>query len=326
MKDTELYREMARNLQHELSKEQERLEDRAKELNERMQLVDMATQLMDDNEKMSEENASLQRQLAEERQRRVELEMKLNEMNKLTAEVGKKANDEVLLKMIQTYVNSSKRKRAEKRAAIKEWALRPQRGHPQRGEDILCLQHPVHRLLHGVRTTITLTLTLTLTITLTLTLTLTLTDGHKKKRLASGDGNLFFLSLCERDLLNVLFNLVQESLGRFESGNVVSGNNNRGVLADVAASLFSATLDNEAAETSQINVFTTNHGILNGDHEFFNNGQNSHFFDTSLLGNRSYDFCFCHFTNVLKNLKIIIDCFIPFSFDKELQKYIKKLN
>ena len=123
MKDTELYREMARNLQHELSKEQERLEDRAKELNERMQLVDVATQLMDDNEKMSEENASLQRQLAEERQRRVELEMKLNEMNKLTAELGKKDSDEVLLKTIRSCVVGSKRKRAEKRAAIKEWAL-----------------------------------------------------------------------------------------------------------------------------------------------------------------------------------------------------------
>ena len=167
MKDTELYREMARNLQHELSKEQERLEDRAKELNERMQLVDMATQLMDDNEKMSEENASLQRQLAEERQRRVELEMKLNEMNKLTAELGKKASDEVLLKTIRSCVVGSKRKRAEKRAAIKEWALCPQRGDPQRGEDLLCLQHPVYRIIHGVRATITITLTLTKTLTLT---------------------------------------------------------------------------------------------------------------------------------------------------------------
>ena len=79
--------------------------------------------LREENERLREENEGLQRQLAEERRQRAELEMKLTELNKLTAGVAKKASEEVLLKTIQTYVNKSKQKRPEKRVAAKEWAL-----------------------------------------------------------------------------------------------------------------------------------------------------------------------------------------------------------
>ena len=123
MKNTESYREMARELRRELAQEQERLTDQAKQLEERMQLIDALDGLLEENGKQREELESLQQQLTDEKRQRAELETKLKELNKLTAGVAKKASEEVLLKTIQTYVNKSKQKRPEKRAAAKEWAL-----------------------------------------------------------------------------------------------------------------------------------------------------------------------------------------------------------
>ena len=110
-------------MRRELAQEQERLADKAKQLEERMQLMDAMDGLLAENSKQQADIESLQQQLAEERQRRADVEMKLAELNKLTAGVARKASEEVLLKTIQSYVNKSKQKRPEKRAAAKEWAL-----------------------------------------------------------------------------------------------------------------------------------------------------------------------------------------------------------
>lgn len=123
MKNTELYREIARGLRRELVQEQERLTDEAKQLEERMQLMDAVDGLLAENSKQQADIEALQQQLVEERQRTADVEMKLAELNKLTAGVARKASEEVLLKTIQSYVNKSKQKRPEKRAAAKEWAL-----------------------------------------------------------------------------------------------------------------------------------------------------------------------------------------------------------
>ena len=64
-----------------------------------------------------------QEQIAEEKRLRMELEMKMTEMTKLSTNVAKKSPEEDLIKGIRTYVNHSKQKRPDKRAKAKEAAL-----------------------------------------------------------------------------------------------------------------------------------------------------------------------------------------------------------
>ena len=46
-----------------------------------------------------------------------------------------------------------------------------------------------------------------------------------------------------------------KTLGRFEAGEVVSGDHDGRVLANVAGSLFSAMLHNKRTEATQIDIF-----------------------------------------------------------------------
>ena len=59
----------------------------------------------------------------EEKELRTKLEMQLNEMTKLSASVAGKASQEELLKALRVFVNKSKRKRPEKRTAVKEMVM-----------------------------------------------------------------------------------------------------------------------------------------------------------------------------------------------------------
>ena len=60
----------------------------------------------------------------------------------------------------------------------------------------------------------------------------------------------------ERVLLHSL-HFFHEHFGGLESGDFVFGDNNGGILGDIASGFFGAHLDNEAAEATQINVFAT---------------------------------------------------------------------
>lgn len=104
-----------------------------------------------------------------------------------------------------------------------------------------------------------------------------------------------FLSARHDLSLYVFLNAGQESFGRFESGNVVGGDFDRGVLRNIAARLLGAGLDDEAAKASQINILPGNHVVLNDIHERFHGGQYDRFFQTRLSGDFGYYFCFCHF-------------------------------
>ena len=53
-----------------------------------------------------------------------------------------------------------------------------------------------------------------------------------------------------KDFLLLTLHLIHEDLGRFEGWNVVGGNGDSHVLADVACGLGSTVLDNEAAEST----------------------------------------------------------------------------
>jgi ATP-dependent protease HslVU (ClpYQ) ATPase subunit len=70
-----------------------------------------------------EEKDLLRQQLQDEKDKNTKLEMQLNEMSKMTASVAGKASHEELLKALRVFVNKSKRKKLEKRIAVKEMVL-----------------------------------------------------------------------------------------------------------------------------------------------------------------------------------------------------------
>ena len=113
------YTEMARNVKRELENERDKQIEKAEQMNNLMSVIDVLTEQLTDKNKLKEENETLQQQLADERKQRLELEMKMNEMSKLSADVAKKSSQEDVLKALRTYVNRSKRKTADKRAFAK---------------------------------------------------------------------------------------------------------------------------------------------------------------------------------------------------------------
>ena len=97
---------------------------------ERVELLDGLAQAMEavdeivaENESMKTEIEGLQSQLQAEKEQRTKAEMQLSEMSKLSAGVAKKASQEEVLKALRVFVNKSKRKKVEKRIAVKEMVL-----------------------------------------------------------------------------------------------------------------------------------------------------------------------------------------------------------
>jgi len=115
--------EMAHDARRALEREREELMERAEQLNVYMQLLDRINEVVAENRRLRDDYEEVQRQLDDEKQQRAELEMKLMEMTKLSAGVAKKASQEELLKAIRVFVNKSKRKKIEKRIAVKEMVL-----------------------------------------------------------------------------------------------------------------------------------------------------------------------------------------------------------
>lgn len=115
---------------HEITREIERLDERRAQLEGYVQALNSMGDLLGENdqlrqklEHLREENEALHHQLQEEVERNQTLEMRLSELTKLSAGVAKKSSQEELLKALRTFVNKSKHKRLEKRAAIKEMVL-----------------------------------------------------------------------------------------------------------------------------------------------------------------------------------------------------------
>jgi hypothetical protein len=85
-----------------------------------MEAVD---EIVAENESMKTEIEGLRSQLQAEKEQRTKAEMQLSEMSKLSAGVAKKASQEEVLKALRVFVNKSKRKKVEKRIAVKEMVL-----------------------------------------------------------------------------------------------------------------------------------------------------------------------------------------------------------
>lgn len=113
------YKEMMHDAQRELEHEQERLSEKMDRVNGFMQTMAAMNEMLVKYGKALDEIEQLQQQLAEEKKQRAEMEMKMNEMSKLSAGVAKKSSEEDLLKALRTYVNRSKRKTIDKRVFAK---------------------------------------------------------------------------------------------------------------------------------------------------------------------------------------------------------------
>lgn len=110
--ETADFMDWADGAQRELEYELEHLRERGKQIENYQLAIDMAR-------KLASENESLKELLQEEKRQKAELEMKMNEMSKLSAGMAKKASQDDLSKALRTYLNTSKRKTQSKREAAK---------------------------------------------------------------------------------------------------------------------------------------------------------------------------------------------------------------
>ena len=120
---TEELKEAAREVRRQLEREQERTAEEAQRLEQLLLTLDATEDLLAEIDRLKDEGEGLRSQLQEEKERSTRLEMLLNEMGKMTASVAGKASQEEVLKALRVFVNKSKRKKMEKRIAVKEMVL-----------------------------------------------------------------------------------------------------------------------------------------------------------------------------------------------------------
>ena len=120
------YMEMVSEAQREVEQERQRLlvmTKRVELLDQCLKAVqeqyDINVELQEKNCKQQKEIERFTKQLADEKKQREELEMKLAELNKLSAGMAKKSSEEAMLKALRTYANTSKRKTVDKRTFAK---------------------------------------------------------------------------------------------------------------------------------------------------------------------------------------------------------------
>ena len=76
-------------------------------------------------------------------------------------------------------------------------------------------------------------------------------------------------------LVHLLGNFLFETFGGFECRDIVSRNNECGILADVAGCLLSTDFDDERTEATEIYVFAMCEAVLHNGHKLFDNGNDS---------------------------------------------------
>ena len=106
-----------------LDREREKMMERVELLDGLAQAMEAVDEIVAENESMKTEIEGLRSQLQAEKEQRTKAEMQLSEMSKLSAGVAKKASQEEVLKALRVFVNKSKRKKVEKRIAVKEMVL-----------------------------------------------------------------------------------------------------------------------------------------------------------------------------------------------------------
>ena len=106
-----------------LNREREEMLERVEVMNGVVRAMEAVDEILAENESLKSEMDGLRAQLQTERDLRIKAEMQLSEMSKLSAGVAKKASLEEVQKALRVFVNKSKRKKVEKRIAVKEMVL-----------------------------------------------------------------------------------------------------------------------------------------------------------------------------------------------------------
>lgn len=106
-----------------LDREREEMMERVEVMNGVVRAMEAVDEILAENESLKTELEGLRAQLQAEKELRTKAEMQLNEMSKLSAGVAKKASLEEVQKALRVFVNKSKRKKVEKRIAVKEMVL-----------------------------------------------------------------------------------------------------------------------------------------------------------------------------------------------------------
>ena len=106
-----------------LNREREEMMERVEVMNGVVRAMEAVDEILAENESLKTELEGLRAQLQAEKELRTKAEMQLNEMSKLSAGVAKKASLEEVQKALRVFVNKSKRKKVEKRIAVKEMVL-----------------------------------------------------------------------------------------------------------------------------------------------------------------------------------------------------------
>ena len=121
--NTEELKESVRNARRAIERKRESIRESYEELEGFSRTLEGVENLPAENESLKTENEQLRVQLQDEKEQRTRAEMQLKEMSQLSAGVAKKASQDELLKVIRVFVNKSKRKKIEKRIAVKEMVL-----------------------------------------------------------------------------------------------------------------------------------------------------------------------------------------------------------
>ena len=107
----------------ELDREEERLTEKAEQIKGYRKAIGIAKELLSENEDLKVEISDLRQQLQNEKEARTKVEVQMNEMSKLSANVVRKSSQDEVLKAVRTFVNKSKQKTSKKRTLIKEMVL-----------------------------------------------------------------------------------------------------------------------------------------------------------------------------------------------------------
>ena len=106
-----------------LDREREKMMERVELIDGLSQAMQAVDEILTENKSLKTELESLRTQLQMEKDLRTKAEIQLGEMSKLSAGMAKKASQDEVLQALRVFVNKSKRKKVEKRIAIKEMVL-----------------------------------------------------------------------------------------------------------------------------------------------------------------------------------------------------------
>ena len=116
-------KEMMQGMRQRFEDERSKMMANVERVSDLLRAVDEMEAVISENGNLMKEVEMLRGQLKEEKEQREKVEMQLKEMSKLSASVAGKASQDEVLKALRVFVNKSKRKKLEKRIAVKEIVL-----------------------------------------------------------------------------------------------------------------------------------------------------------------------------------------------------------